>query len=489
MPITSRRLTDRNGTTVDLALPSTQTLNAGVNNYTLTNIVTCTTRLQLAKTVDGGIDPPPAADWTLTATPPSGPVLSGSTGVNDLVTAGVRYTLSENDVHPEYKQFVDPNAALIPNSSGSWNCQELSADGSTVIPGFADGLNGGVTVPFGRYVRCTAVNQTAILALVKEVNNDFGGTAVPSDWQLHATPTGDFPPGLPTVTQTGADVANAVPVNVRPGVTYALSESGGPEGYQLVSTECAVLDPRLPATDIELEPGHQATCYFTNQDRPAQLTLIKHVENGTTGATAGPADFTLTATGPAATVTGPGNSPDVTDQVVPAGNYTLTESLLPGYTQSSWTCTGGSLAGATVSVPNAGDVTCEITNTAVQAHLTLVKTVTNDDGGTAAAIRWTLSATGGPTAGISGPTDSAAVTSVPVEPGTYDLAEADGPGGYTASAWSCAGGTQDGASVQVGVGDDVTCTINNDDQPATLTLVKVVDNGTTGATAAEPTGR
>ncbi len=39
------------------------------------------------------------------------------------------------------------------------------------------------------------------------------------------------------------------------------------------------------------------------------------------------------------------------------------------------------------------------------------------------------------------------------------------------------------------LGDDVTCTINNDDQPARLTLVKTVDNGDTGATTARPTGR
>ena len=215
--ITSRRLTNQNGTTVDLALPSTQTLNSGVNNYTLTNTATCTTRLQLAKSVEGGIDPPPAAGWTLTATPPTGTGFSGSTGVNQLVTADVRYTLSENDAHPEYRQFVDPNAVLIPGATGSWNCQEVTADGGTVVPGFSDGLNGGVVVPFGRYVRCTAVNQTATLRLVKEVFNDNGGTAVPADWDLTATPTGAFPPGLLPQTRPGADLDNAEYFDVRPG--------------------------------------------------------------------------------------------------------------------------------------------------------------------------------------------------------------------------------------------------------------------------------
>ena len=107
----------------------------------------------------------------------------------------------------------------------------MAKDGTTVIPGFADGLNGGVTVPFGRWVRCTAINETATLVLRKEVVNDNGGTAVPSDWNLTARPTGTFPAGLPTQTVPGSTAGASF--NVRPGVTYALSEVGGPPGYTL----------------------------------------------------------------------------------------------------------------------------------------------------------------------------------------------------------------------------------------------------------------
>src|SRR5262245_65502453 len=57
------------------------------------------------------------------------------------------------------------------------------------------------------------------------------------------------------------------------------------------------------------------------------------------------------------------------------------------------------------------------------------------------------------------------------------------PAGYTAGAWSCAGGSLQGATVTVALGEHATCTITNDDQPAQLTLVKRVvnDNGGTAA--------
>lgn len=115
--------------------------------------------------------------------------------------------------------------------------------------------------------------------------------------------------------------------------------------------------------------------------------------------------------------------------------------------------------------------------------LTLIKTVTNDNGGGAAATAWTLSASG-PTP-ISGITGSGAVTGVTVDAGTYALSETGGPSGYAASAWSCIGGSQSGSNITLASGESATCTITNDDIAPTLTLVKTVvnDNGGTATTA------
>ena len=481
--LVSSRLTNANGTTVNTALPNNQTLREGANSYTITNTVTCDTKLRLTKTVDGGIDPPPASDWTLTATAPAGlPGPSGQTGVNGSVTAGATYTLSEDSPHPEYVQFVAPNATPRPGSSGSWNCQQVQADGETVIPGFSDGSNGGVTVPFGTYVRCNAVNQTAVLGLVKEVNNTHGGTAVPGDWQLHATPTGTFPGNLPAVDQTGAAAANAVYVNVRPGVSYDLSESGGPAGYQLTSTECAVRNPRDSVQQITLAAGEQGTCYFTNSDQPATLTLIKKVSNEH-GGQATPQQWQLTATGPTSNISGPTGSDAVTNHQVLPGTYALTESGGPaGYTAGPWSCEGGTLAGADVTVPLGGAVTCTITNTDQPATLTLKKVVVNQAGGTAVATDWTLAANG--PSPISGTMGDAAVTGATVKPGDYDLAESGGPAGYTASAWDCGTTGVNGSTIRITNGDNVTCTITNTDQPAQLTLVKKVTNDNGGTATA-----
>ena len=45
-----------NGATVAQNLPYTPTLIAGANSYTIRNVVTCQTKLTLAKTVQGGTD-------------------------------------------------------------------------------------------------------------------------------------------------------------------------------------------------------------------------------------------------------------------------------------------------------------------------------------------------------------------------------------------------------------------------------------------------
>ena len=55
-------------------------------------------------------------------------------------------------MNPNYVQFVAANAVIPPPRTGSWFCQEVNAAGE-VIPGFSDGLNGGVTVHLGNRVR------------------------------------------------------------------------------------------------------------------------------------------------------------------------------------------------------------------------------------------------------------------------------------------------------------------------------------------------
>ncbi|MDD9350389.1 hypothetical protein, partial [Mumia sp.] len=471
----------------------------GANSYTVRNTVDCESRLTLAKDVEGSAAP---TLWDLAALPapgtpagqlpgPSGQ--AGSAAVTDqIVTAGIPYQLAESGGPPTYLQVDNrTNLQTYPLSTGSWTCIRIDADGGQ-IPGFNDGLNGGVTVPIAERISCTATNQTGLLTLAKDVVNNSGGTAVAADFTLRAEPS-PVPavPGLADVAVIGEARGEAQSVEVRPNHPYTLSESGV-EGYELTELLCFVDGTPQPATEVVVRAGENVVCVFTNTDDPAQLTLRKLVDAGSTGATQTPADWTLTAT--------PQDIPDqdpvsgdgadgVTDVNVIAGTYDLSEAGPEGYDASDWTCegTGGTLEGSAVTLANGASVTCTITNTARPSSLTLVKEVVNDAGGTAAPTDWTLSATG-PTGGISGVTGSAPVTNRDVAVGSYALAESGGPAGYGASQWVC---VTDGTSlpvvagsVSVGLGADVTCTITNDDAPGTLTLVKEVVNDNGGSAEA-----
>ncbi|KWS05974.1 conserved repeat domain protein [Lysobacter capsici AZ78] len=219
-----------------------------------------------------------------------------------------------------------------------------------------------------------------------------------------------------------------------------------------------------------------------------RLTLIKTVTNNNGGAAVATA-WTLTATGPS-NISGVTGTPAVTAASVNAGTYTLSETGGPaGYTAGTYSCVlnGGAAVVANSITLAAGDnATCTINNDDQAATLTLVKTVTNDNGGSAVATAWTLEAAG-PT-NITGATGSAAVTNASVNPGSYTLSETGGPAGYTAGTYSCVingGAAVVNNTVALAAGDNATCTINNDDQAATLTLVKTVinDNRGTATTA------
>ncbi len=126
--------------------------------------------------------------------------------------------------------------------------------------------------------------------LRKVVVNSFGGTAVPANWNLTVTPTGTVPAGLLAQTVTGSSVGTTI--QVRPGQTYALSESAGPSGYQLQSTECTIVPGNPRVTNITIPVGDSGICTFTNHDVQPTLTLVKTVTNDN-GGTAVPTAWTL----------------------------------------------------------------------------------------------------------------------------------------------------------------------------------------------------
>jgi uncharacterized repeat protein (TIGR01451 family) len=194
------------------------------------------------------------------------------------------------------------------------------------------------------------------------------------------------------------------------------------------------------------------------------------------GGTKTTSDFPLTAAGPV-TISGTSGSSAVTGASVNAGTYALSEQTQAGYAASSWSCLGGTQSGANITLGLGGSATCTISNDDIGATLTLVKAVTNDNGGTKTTSDFPLTASGPVT--ISGVSGGTAVTARPVSAGTYALTEQTQTG-YTASSWSCAGGTQSGANITLGLGGSATCTISNDDIGPTLTLIKTVTNDNGG---------
>jgi hypothetical protein len=175
---------------------------------------------------------------------------------------------------------------------------------------------------------------------------------------------------------------------------------------------------------------------------------------------------------------------------VSPGTYHVSEDANPaGWDLSDISCGDDSDSSvdlknrtATINVSALEDVTCTFT-TRKAPKLTLNKIVVNDNGGTRSESDWTLTADGGAAGVLTGkgaPGSADVVSGAGFKPGTYTLSES-GPSGYTAGAWSCTSGTQNGNQITLDYGQDVTCTITNDDTAPKLTLDKVVvnDNGGT----------
>jgi hypothetical protein len=327
--------------------------------------------------------------------------------------------------------------------AGSFTASEVGVTGYTASVWGGDcAEDGTVTLALGESKTCTITNDDnpAGLILNKIVINDDGGTAVADDFQ--AKINGDNVPwGVAQSVGAGSFTASEV------GVTgYTASVWSG---------DCAA------DGTVTLALGENKTCSITNDDDPAFLTLNKIVVNDD-GGTAVADDFQAKIDG--------NNVPWGVAQSVGAGSFTASETVVAGYTAGDWG--GDCAADGSVTLALGENKTCSITNNDNPAFLTLNKIVVNDDGGTAVEADFQAKIDGG---------------NVPwgvpqsVGAGSFTASETV-VANYTAGDWT--GDCNPDGTVTLALGDNKSCTITNDDDPAHLTLVKEVINDDGGGAVA-----
>jgi uncharacterized repeat protein (TIGR01451 family) len=381
-----------------------------------------------------------ATDWMLTASGPT-PISGPGGATSDATFSAGTYALSESGGPAGY-------------TAGAWTC----TNGVTVD------AQGQISIGLGQTTTCSITNDddAPSLTLVKNVTKNNGGTADATDWTL--TASGPTPiSGLGGATSDATFSAG----------TYALSEGGGPAGYTAGAWTCTNGIAVDAQGQITLTEGQSTTCSITNDDDAPSLTLVKALVTDNAG-TALATSWTLAANGPTP-ISGAGGA--TSDATFSAGTYALSESGGPaGYTAGGWSCTNGITVDAQgqITLIEGQSTVCTIVNDDIAPSLTLVKQVVKDNGGTAVATDWTLTADG--PSPISGPGGANSDDTFLV--GTYTLSESGGPAGYAAGGWNCTNGvTVDGqGQITLTEGLSTVCTIVNDDIQPTLTLVKSVIN-------------
>src|SRR3989344_6129960 len=308
--------------------------------------------------------------------------------------------------------------------------------------------NGMVVVPSGSTCAAVAFKdqqivapQQATLIVTKVVINDDGGTKQVSDFLL-------FVDGVRVVSGQAHSFA--------PG-NHTVSETNA-EGYAATFGGDCDANGR-----IILNSGDHKACTISNNDihviETATLKFVK-IDVNDNGGTKEVADFPLFV-GSTRVISGVHNT-------FPAGAYTVSETIQPGYTA---TIDGDCDAEGHVTLRAGDSKVCTIVNNDVSviqtAFLEVVKVVINDNGGTKEVSDFHLFV--GTTPVISGAQNTFVV-------GTYTVSETNASG-YQATF----GGDCDAAGqVVLNSGDDKTCTITNNDIPVVeqvrLTVTKVVIN-------------
>jgi hypothetical protein len=300
-----------------------------------------------------------------------------------------------------------------------------------------DAMNGNsFPVGVGETTVCTITNQRlrGSITVIKIVVDDNGGTATSSSFtmSLGDGTTPSFPGSSSGETFTFDE-----------GHTFNVTEIG-PSGYTATTSgDCSGT----------IVAGVTKVCTVTNNDVAPRLTVIKKVLNPN-GGSALPDAF-KPSVGGTVVVSGTTNAYSANAALV------INETPLTGYEFVSITGDAKcpSALGGSITLAPGDNVTCTITNTDVAPKLTVVKVVVKDNGGTALPNDFKLTVSGA--AVLSGVKNSyqsnMALAINETQLSGYHFVSITGD----AKCPAVLGGT-----VTLVPGDDITCTITNDDDKA-----------------------
>jgi hypothetical protein len=330
-----------------------------------------------------------------------------------------------------------------------------------------------ISLAVGDTASCKITNDDVAPTLLvkKHVVNNNGGGATADKWTLTVSSSNG---GTGTGNAPGSE--SGTTYTLQTGKAYGVAESGGVSGYAQSSTgDCTIGSAVLGAIYV---------CTFTNDDKPAHLTLIKTEVTHPWDGTAVVGDFTLRANGPTS-ISGKTETPPVTNAEVSAGTYSLSENGPSGYKGSAWTCkitpgtgspSGGTLTGSSLTLALDAKAECSISNEDLPATLTVIKRT--ELLGSTQSFNFTFAGSklpqppGAISFSLTGAKPGNAWPSPNVKQGTYTITEALGQDGTTTGLWlldkiQCTGGNYQvnlatgTATIDLHVGDNVTCTFWN----------------------------
>ena len=369
------------------------------------------------------------------------------------------WTVDIVDVNVSDTRFAGTESGVTVTLDAGAYSVSASGGPSGYFMSLSDDCSGAIVL--GDTLTCTITNDDIALQLtvINAVVNGDGGTALARDWTMEIIGANVSGTGFPGEKSPG------ITITLNAGA-YNVSEIGGPSGYAMAFSEgCSGI----------IGLGDTLTCTITNDDivpYVPTLTVIKAVVNDD-GGSAVASDWTMDIIGTNVSSTGFAGAETGVTITLDAGAYSIGESGVPGGAAVSFSadCSG---------VVSSGDVlTCTITDDDIAANvptLTVTIEVVNDDGGLAVVSDWTVDIVGSnvSSAGFAGTEAGVAVT---IESGLYIVVESGGPSGYARSfSADCSGA--------ISLGDNLTCTITNDDIAPQLTVVKAVVNDGGGSAVA-----